>query len=200
MPRKTEEETKEKQETAEEPQKASPKKETKPAAAGKKEEKAAAAKKGRTGVEQNTKALAFQEFLVENNSNVFSTESLGDDYQTVLFRSCIETKGQILPFAVIIDTSIFTILRTQIVKGVTEDKRARIEHYLGGLNGRYKIFKYYLREDGSIYLDVCLPFTEESFDSRMVQLMISIIVQHLEATYDDLMAELWQKKETKDEK
>ncbi len=34
----------------------------------------------------------------------------------------------------------------------------------------------------------------------MVQLMISIIVQHLEATYDDLMAELWQKKETKDEK
>ena len=149
------------------------------------------------GVESNTKALDFQEFLVENNINVFSTESLEDDYQTVLFRSRIETKGQILPTAILIDTSIFTIIRTQIVTGIAEAKRPRIVKYLNGLNAQFKIFKYYLREDGTIYLDICIPFVEETFDSKMIQLMLSVLVQHLEATYDDLMAEVWKKDEDK---
>lgn len=148
---------------------------------------------GKTGVESNTKALDFQEFLVDNNINVFSTESLEDEYQTVMFRSRIEAKGQILPMAILIDTSIFTIIRTQIVTGITADKRPRLEHYLNELNAQYKIFKYYLRDDGVIYLDICLPYVDETFDSKMIQLMLSILVQHLEASYDDLMAEVWKK-------
>ena len=160
------------------------------------DETAAAKPKARGGkeeIESNKKALDFQSFLVDNNINVFSTETLEDDYQTVIFRSRIETKGQILPTAVIIDTSVFTILRTQIVTGVAEEKRARIVQYLNGLNAQYKIFKYYLREDGSVYLDICLPFVDETFDPKMIQLMLSVLVQHLEATYDDLMAEVWKK-------
>lgn len=148
---------------------------------------------GKTGVESNTKALDFQEFLVDNNINVFSTESLEDEYQTVMFRSRIEAKGQILPMAILIDTSIFTLIRTQIVTGITADKRPRLEHYLNELNTQYKIFKYYLRDDGVIYLDICLPYVDETFDSKMIQLMLSILVQHLEASYDDLMAEVWKK-------
>lgn len=148
---------------------------------------------GKTGVESNTKALDFQEFLVDNNINVFSTESLEDEYQTVMFRSRIEAKGQILPMAILIDTSLFTIIRTQIVTGITADKRPRLEHYLNELNTQYKIFKYYLRDDGVIYLDICLPYVDETFDSKMIQLMLSILVQHLEASYDDLMAEVWKK-------
>ena len=152
-----------------------------------------AARGGKTGVESNTKALDFQEFLVDNNINVFSTESLEDEYQTVMFRSRIEAKGQILPMAILIDTSLFTIIRTQIVTGITADKRPRLEHYLNELNTQYKIFKYYLRDDGVIYLDICLPYVDETFDSKMIQLMLSILVQHLEASYDDLMAEVWKK-------
>lgn len=175
--------------------------ETKAEAAGKKDEKQEkksepsrrAARSAKKGVESNTKALDFQEFLVDNNINVFSTESLEDDYQTVMFRSRIEVKGQILPMAILIDTSIFTIIRTQIVTGITADKRPRLEHYLNELNAQYKIFKYYLRDDGVIYLDICLPYVDETFDSKMIQLMLSILVQHLEASYDDLMAEVWKK-------
>ena len=152
-----------------------------------------AARGGKTGVESNTKALDFQEFLVDNNINVFSTESLEDEYHTVMFRSRIEAKGQILPMAILIDTSLFTIIRTQIVTGITADKRPRLEHYLNELNAQYKIFKYYLRDDGVIYLDICLPYVDETFDSKMIQLMLSILVQHLEASYDDLMAEVWKK-------
>lgn len=156
-------------------------------------------KRGRTmaekkkGVESNEKALKFQEFLIENNINVFSTESVDDDYSTVIFRSRIETRGQILPMAILIDTSIFTVIRTQIITGVAEEKRAALKEYLNGINAQYKIFKYYLRGDGTIYLDVCLPFVDETFDPKMIQLMLTVIVGHLEKVYSDIMAQVWGK-------
>ena len=144
-------------------------------------------------VAQNTKALDFQEFLMENNIGVFSSETLDDDYNTVIFRSKIETHGQLLPMAIIIDMSIFTVIRTQIVTGVEPVKRGPMKEYLNNLNEHFKIFKYYLRDDGTIMLDVCLPFVDETFDSKMIQLMLSVIVQHLEAVYQDIMAEVWTK-------
>lgn len=145
------------------------------------------------GVESNEKALKFQEFLMENEINVFSTESVEDEYSTVIFRSRIETKGQILPMAVLIDTSIFTIIRTQIITGIPGEKREHIRAYLNELNAQYKVFKYYLRDDGAVYLDICLPFVEETFDSKMIQLMLSVLVQHLDAVYEDIMAQIWGK-------
>lgn len=144
-------------------------------------------------VAQNTKALDFQEFLMENNIGVFSSETLDDDYNTVIFRSKIETHGQLLPMAIIIDMSIFTVIRTQIVTGVEKARRPSMKEYLNSLNERFKIFKYYLRDDGTLMLDVCLPFVDETFDSKMIQLMLSVIVQHLEAVYQDIMAEVWRK-------
>ena len=153
------------------------------------------AKKEKTGAEANAKAVKFQEFLMENNINVFSTESLEDAYNTVVFRSRIETAGQILPMAIFIDTSVFTIIRTQVVTGVAKEKREKIQEYLNHLNTQFKIFKYYLREDGVVYLDICLPFVDETFDSKMIQLMLSVLVQHLDAIYAEFMAEVWAKKD-----
>jgi hypothetical protein len=144
-------------------------------------------------VENNEKAVKFQEFLIENNINVFSTESMDDDYATVLFRSRIEARGQILPMAILIDTSIFTVIRTQIISGLPEDKQPRIKEYLNDLNARYKSFKYYVHQDGKVYLDICLPFVDDTFDSKMIQLMLSVLVQHLEAVYDEFMGQVWGK-------
>ncbi len=153
------------------------------------------AKDGKTGIEENVKAVKFQEFLMENDISVFSTEVLDDAYNTVVFRSRIETAGQILPMAIFIDTSVFTIIRTQVVTGVAKDKRERIQTYLNYLNTQFKIFKYYLREDGVVYLDICLPFVDETFDGKMIHLMLSVLVQHLEAIYAEFMAEVWAKKD-----
>ena len=149
--------------------------------------------KEKNGVEMNTKAVKFQAFLMENSINVFSTESLEDDYHTVVFRSRIEATGQLLPMAIFIDTSVFTIIRTQIVTGVAKEKSQKIQAYLNRLNTQYKIFKYYLREDGIVYLDICLPFADDAFDCKMIQLMLSVLVQHLEAIYAEFMAEMWAK-------
>ena len=146
-------------------------------------------------VESYTKAVKFQTFLMENNINAFSTESLEDPFNTVVFRSRIETKGQILPMAIFIDTSVFVIIRTQIVTGIANEKINKIQAYLNRLNTQYKIFKYYLREDGVVYLDICLPFLDEAFDSSMIQLMLRVLIQHLDAVYADFMAEVWTKEE-----
>ena len=145
------------------------------------------------GVETNAKAPQFQEFLMENEINVFSTETLDDEYQTVVFRSRVETKGQILPMAIFIDTSVFTLIRTQIVSGIAADKRERVAEYINDLNIKYKIFKYYLRPDGLVYLDICLPFVDATFDCKMIQLMLSVLVQHLDSVYEDFMRIVWSR-------
>ena len=149
----------------------------------------------KNNVESNTKAVKFQMFLMENNINAFSTESLEDPFNTVVFRSRIETKGQILPMAIFIDTSVFVIIRTQIVTGIANEKINKIQAYLNRLNTQYKIFKYYLREDGVVYLDICLPFLDEAFDSSMIQLRLRVLIQHLDAVYADFMAEVWTQEE-----
>ena len=151
------------------------------------------AKNDTSGADGNAKAVKFQEFLIENNINVFGTESLYDEYNTVIFRSRIEAAGQILPMAIFIDTSVFTIIRVQVVTGIVKDKAEKIQSYLNNMNAKYKIFKYYLRDDGVVYLDICLPFVDETFDCEMVRLMLSVLVQHLEAVYAEFMAEVWAK-------
>lgn len=142
----------------------------------------------------NEKADKFLKFLEENKINVFSSESLSDELKTVVFRSRVETNGQILPMAVIIDNSVFTIIRTQIASGLSVEKQDKIIVYLNALNEKYKIFKYYLRPDGIIFVDICIPFVNETFDSNMIQLMLSVLVQNLEETFTELMNLIWGKK------
>ena len=140
-----------------------------------------------------SKAEKFQAFLKENDINFFESDTLADEFHTTIFRSRIEAKGQIMPMAIFIDDSIFTIIRTQVATGINAKNVERIKGYLNTLNAEYKIFKYYLREDGNIYLDICVPFVDETFDSRMIQTLLPILVQQLETVYEDLMAEVWAK-------
>lgn len=151
-------------------------------------------KKEAAAAEGATKAEKFQAFLKENDINYFESQALSDEFHTTIFRSRIEAKGQIMPMAIFIDDSIFTMIRTQVATGINEKNIDSIKSYLNMLNAEYKIFKYYLREDGNIYLDVCIPFVDETFDSRMIQTLLPILVQQLETVYEDLMAVVWAKK------
>ena len=151
-------------------------------------------KKEAAAAEGATKAEKFQAFLKDNDINYFESQALSDEFHTTIFRSRIEAKGQIMPMAIFIDDSIFTIIRTQVATGINTKNVERIKGYLNALNAEYKIFKYYLREDGNIYLDVCVPFVDETFDSRMIQTLLPILVQQLETVYEDLMAVVWAKK------
>ena len=151
-------------------------------------------KKEAAAAEGATKAEKFQAFLKENDINFFESQALSDEFHTTIFRSRIEAKGQIMPMAIFIDDSIFTMIRTQVATGINEKNIDSIKSHLNMLNAEYKIFKYYLREDGNIYLDICVPFVDETFDSRMIQTLLPILVQQLETVYEDLMAVVWAKK------
>ena len=151
-------------------------------------------KKEAAAAEGATKAEKFQAFLKDNDINYFESQVLSDEFHTTIFRSRIEAKGQIMPMAIFIDDSIFTMIRTQVATGINEKNIDSIKSHLNMLNAEYKIFKYYLREDGNIYLDVCIPFVDETFDSRMIQTLLPILVQQLETVYEDLMAVVWAKK------
>ena len=151
-------------------------------------------KKEAAAAEGATKAEKFQAFLKDNDINYFESQTLSDEFHTTLFRSRLEAKGQIMPMAIFIDDSIFTMIRTQVATGINEKNIDSIKSHLNMLNAEYKIFKYYLREDGNIYLDICVPFVDETFDSRMIQTLLPILVQQLETVYEDLMAVVWAKK------
>lgn len=151
-------------------------------------------KKEAAAAEGATKAEKFQAFLKDNDINYFESQALSDEFHTTIFRSRIEAKGQIMPMAIFIDDSIFTMIRTQVATGINEKNIDSIKSHLNMLNAEYKIFKYYLREDGNIYLDVCIPFVDETFDSRMIQTLLPILMQQLETVYVDLMAVVWAKK------
>ena len=151
-------------------------------------------KKEAAAAEGATKAEKFQAFLKDNDINYFESQTLSDEFHTTIFRSRIEAKGQTLPMAIFIDDSIFTMIRTQVATGINEKNIDSIKSHLNMLNAEYKIFKYYLREDGNIYLDVCIPFVDETFDSRMIQTLLPILMQQLETVYVDLMAVVWAKK------
>lgn len=151
-------------------------------------------KKEAAAAEGATKAEKFQAFLKDNDINYFESQALSDEFHTTIFRSRIEAKGQIMPMAIFIDDSIFTMIRTQVATGINEKNIDSIKSHLNMLNAEYKIFKYYLREDGNIYLDICIPFVDETFDSRMIQTLLPILVQQLETVYEDLMAVVWAKK------
>ena len=151
-------------------------------------------KKEAAAAEGATKAEKFQAFLKDNDINYFESQTLSDEFHTTIFRSRVEAKGQIMPMAIFIDDSIFTMIRTQVATGINEKNIDSIKSHLNMLNAEYKIFKYYLREDGNIYLDICVPFVDETFDSRMIQTLLPILVQQLETVYEDLMAVVWAKK------
>ena len=151
-------------------------------------------KKEAAAAEGATKAEKFQAFLKDNDINYFESQTLSDEFHTTIFRSRIEAKGQIMPMAIFIDDSIFTMIRTQVATGINEKNIDSVKSHLNMLNAEYKIFKYYLREDGNIYLDICVPFVDETFDSRMIQTLLPILVQQLETVYEDLMAVVWAKK------
>ena len=139
----------------------------------------------------NVKAEKFRDFLEDNNINVFSTEILEDDLKSAVFRSRIEVSGQQLPMAVIIDESVFTIIRTQVITGVDVEKQVKVVEFINEINEKFKIFKYYLTADGGLFLDVCIPFVDETFDSNMIHLMLDVLVRHLTETYPQFMQKVW---------
>ena len=117
-----------------------------------------------------------------------------NDLHTVVYRAHMEVSGQMLPTMVVTDDSIYTMIQVRVAAAVVNDenKQAVLAH-INAMNGKYKVFKYYITDNGDICLDSCLTNTEESFDSRLVHTVIDVILRHLTEEYPNLMSLVWAK-------
>lgn len=141
----------------------------------------------------NLKAGKFEKYTKDNNMNFFVKKEMKDEADTVIFQSNIKVEGQTLPMGIITDNTIYTIIRVQVGSQlVKESNKAKFLEYINTLNRSYKVFKYVAAEDGSLFLDACLPSTNDSFDAEIVRVVLDVVVDHLNTEYKNIMKEAWE--------
>ena len=141
----------------------------------------------------NKNAEAFKAYLEEKDIHVFEVEELeGDEQHTAVFRSHITTEGQQLPAIVILDDSIFALIRVQISpKALTESNELELLMMINKESASYKPFKLYLNRNGDLMLDACLV-VDENLKGDTVYTMFSVIINYLDANYRKFMKCIWQ--------
>lgn len=140
----------------------------------------------------NLKARKFEQYTSANKMNFFVKNEVHDEADTVVFQSNIQVEGQTIPMGIITDSTIYTIIRVQVgSKLVKDSNKNKFLEYLNTLNRSYKVFKYVAADDGSVFLDACLPSTNESFDPEIVRVVLDVVVDHLNSEYKNIMKEAW---------
>lgn len=141
----------------------------------------------------NKKAEGFKKFIDEKHPNIFDVEEiLNDEQNTTVFRSSITIAGQRLLAMVIIDDSIFTILRVQILpQALTEENQAALLNLINEQNKGYKPFKLYLNDNKDLMLDTCLTVTTDEIDGEVVYTLFDVIITYLNNSYRKIMKVVW---------
>lgn len=140
----------------------------------------------------NKKATKFQEMLTEKKIDAFQTEELKDKFDTTVFRSHLEVKGQYLPLMVLLDNSLYSMVRVIIAsKAIDEKSRPQVLERIDHLNRGFKVFKYFTTDDGSLVLDACVPSTEDAFDPEAVRIVVDVVLEHLQNSYKETMEAIW---------
>lgn len=136
----------------------------------------------------NSEAAKFATYLKNNNVDSFNVEELADEHNSVIFRSSFIVHGQYIPMGIIIDDTIFAIIRVNIaVRAVTDDNYFEIFNLIMRLNNKSKLFKYYLTPDLSIILDICVPYEEGHVPCGLLHRLVFVAAQELETRYRDFM-------------
>lgn len=142
----------------------------------------------------NKKAEAFKNYLDERKITCFTVDEIKDDaLNSVVFRSNIEINGQQLPTIVVLDSSIYGMVRVLVAPRVLNDaNEAALLKELNRLNKSYKSFKYYFDDNGSLVLDCCILFRAGEADGDLIYTMFDVIIRHLNGEYKKLMQLIWQ--------
>jgi len=148
----------------------------------------------------NKKAEAFIKYLEDKSLNDFAWEEVKDDPQnTVIFRSHLVVEGQQLPLIVLLDDSVFGVVRVLVSpKALNEENSAALYKLVNEENKRYKPFKLYLDDAGSLLMDLCL-MAEPSADGKgdngfkgdNLYGVFNVILQYLNGSYRNLMKTIW---------
>lgn len=141
----------------------------------------------------NIKAEKFNKFLQDNKITCFNAQELENELHAVLYRSFMEVSGQNLPTMVVLDDSIYGMVQVRVAAAVVKEGRTDIVEYLNKLNAKYKVFKYYVNENGDIVIESCIPTTDAAFTPEMIHAVIDVILKHLTEEYPNIMKIVWSK-------
>ncbi|MBQ9376568.1 MAG: hypothetical protein IJU05_02040 [Schwartzia sp.] len=141
----------------------------------------------------NSKAESFKAYLEEKKIDAFAVEEIeGDDQNTVAFRAHITVEGQQLPTVVIVDDSVFSIIRVQISpRARSEENEKALRDLVEQENAKYKPFKLYCAADGSLILDACVISEGDKLNGDIVYLLFSVIINYLNEYYRSIMKVIW---------
>mgnify|MGYP000517900407 FL=1 len=142
----------------------------------------------------NKKAELFQDYLKEKQITAFTVDEIKDDaLNTVVFRSHIDVGGNQLPTLVILDSSIYCMIRLLVApKSLRDDNKEAVLELMNGYNKKYKSFKYYADDEGNLVMDTCVLFKDGEADGDMIYTMFNVIINHLNESYKDTMKAVWQ--------
>ena len=139
------------------------------------------------------KAEDFKLYLEKNNVSAFQMEEIENDANgTVVFRTHVTVKGQQLPTALILDNSIFAVIRIQISpQALTSENELALSKMVNEENAKYKPFKLYFNGNGDLMLDVCIIAKDNVLSADEVFMMYNIIINYLDASYRTIMKAIW---------
>ena len=142
----------------------------------------------------NKKAEVFKKFLNEKKIACFYVDEVTNDkLETVVFRSKLDINGQQLPTLLILDNSIYAMIRILLApKAVTADNKTSVSEFLNALNRKYKSFKYYFDEEGNLALDCCLVCNGDEITGELIYTMFDVTVKNLNDEYKNIMKTIWQ--------
>ncbi len=146
----------------------------------------------------NIKAEVFNKYLEEKEIKAFQVEEIADDAQhTVVYRSHIAVEGQQLPTLVLLDDSVFSMVRVQIApQALTAENELELQRLASEYNMKFKPFKLYFDQNGALVLDVCLltPGQKEEDFTQLgdeVYGMFDVLIKFLEENYRGWMKKIW---------
>ena len=140
----------------------------------------------------NVKATKFNEFLQANNITCFNAQAIENEMHSVLYRSFMEVNGQNLPTMVVVDDSIYVMVQVRVAAAVIkEGNRAAVMEQINKLNEKYKVFKYYINDNGDIVIESCIPSTDDDFVPGLIHAVIDVILKHLQEEYPQIMKNVW---------
>ena len=140
----------------------------------------------------NAKTLKLKEFFKANKMEMFQDQNVNDEAQTTIFRSRMQVKGQLLPFAILLDRTVYTLIQVQLAPAVaTGDAFNKVAKFLNECNNRYRLFKFTISEVGDLLINATLTFPDDKFEPALLNAILAEIVKFLDAEYAGLMEKVW---------
>ena len=141
----------------------------------------------------NIKTTKMKEFLENNKIECFRVEERNDENETAVFHSLMQVKGQTLPFAILLDKSVYGLLQVRLAPEIIKGEvLAKVATYLNEMNNNYRVFKFVITNEGDLLLNACIVSKDDAFDPALVNAIIAETVKFLEAEYASIMAKVWE--------